>query len=58
MKVVVTTELTFDADDTSARILKDILTGNIEKGEGTMLTENFGVFDYEPAEKVISVEIR
>lgn len=58
MKVIVTTELTFDTDGTSARLIKDLLTERIEKGENTMLTDNMGVFDYEPVEKVISVETR
>ena len=54
MKTVkITIELTVEADETSAMVLKDILPGKAS----TMIGENTGIYDYEPAEKIISVEV-
>ena len=55
-KVIVTVELSFSADDISAGVIADLIRGKEENT--TMLTENFGLFDYEPEEKIISVEVK
>lgn len=54
MKTVkITLELTISADEVSAMVLKDILPGK----DTSMIGETTGIYDYEPSEKVVSVEV-
>lgn len=54
MKTVkITLELTISADEVSAMVLRDILPGK----DTTMISDSVGIYDYEPSEKVVSVEV-
>ena len=52
--VTVTIELKFEVGAVEAMILRDLLP---EGKTSTMITENTGIYDYEPDEKIVSVEI-
>jgi hypothetical protein len=42
-----------EVDEVSALVLRDILPGKTS----TMISDNMGVYDYEPEEKIVSVEV-
>lgn len=53
--VVVTNQITVEvADYPTARIIKDLLEGS----DGTALTDNISLYEYDPSEKILSVEIK
>ncbi len=53
-KISLVVEYTFEAPDSD--LMSDILYyGNKKDGSPTMLSENRSIFDYNPEEKIISV---
>ena len=52
-KVTVTVEYKFETDHAAALAIRDLL----QDKDTTMMTDNIGLFDFEPDEKVLLVEI-
>lgn len=51
--LTVTLELKTEVDERTALLLRDLLDG----AEGTLLSDNMSIYDFEPTERIVSVVI-